>query len=41
MLNKQLAVFMTLYVFLAAGWWFWPYLILMGIGLVAEHARVG
>ena len=26
-LNKQLAVFMTLYVLLAGGWWFWIFLI--------------
>jgi len=27
-LNKQLAVFMTLYVLFAAGWWFWLFLLL-------------
>ena len=30
-LNKQLAVFMTLYVLVAAGWWFWLFLLMAGI----------
>ncbi|MCC6808918.1 MAG: hypothetical protein IT381_15935 [Deltaproteobacteria bacterium] len=34
-LNKQLAVFMTLYVLFAAGWWFWLFLLLSALGKVA------
>ncbi len=30
-LNKQLAIFMTLYVLLAAGWWFWLFLLTAGL----------
>jgi len=36
-LNKQLAIFMTLYVLLAAGWWLWLFLILAGLGKLAGH----
>ena len=36
-LNKQLAILMTLYLLLAAGWWFWLFLILMVPVLLAGH----
>jgi hypothetical protein len=36
-LNKQLAVFMTLYVLLAAGWWFWLLLLFGGLSKLGGH----
>ncbi len=35
-LNKQLAVFMTLYVLVAVGWWFWLFLV---VGALSKLAR--
>jgi hypothetical protein len=40
-LNKQLAVFMTLYVLFAAGWWFWLFLLLMVVGTIAGSGGAG
>ncbi len=34
-LNKQLWIFMTLYVLVAAGWWFWLYLLVLLVSLLA------
>lgn len=36
-LNKQLALFMTLYVLVAVGWWFWLFLLVGGVSKVAGH----
>ena len=40
-LNKQLAVLMTVYVLLTTGWWFWLYLIIMAVGMLAGHSGPG
>jgi hypothetical protein len=37
-LNRQLVIFLVLYLLLAAGWWFWLFLILLGIGLLISHS---
>jgi hypothetical protein len=39
-LNKQLVVFLVLYLVLATGWWFWLFLILQGIGLLTSRGGV-
>lgn len=36
-LNKQLAIFMTLYLLLAVGWWFWLLLLLAALSRVSGH----
>jgi hypothetical protein len=36
-LNKQLVVFMVLYLLVACGWWFWLFLIVVGCGTLPSH----
>lgn len=37
-LNRQLALFMTLYLLLAGGWWFWVFLAVSGVSRLVGHA---
>jgi hypothetical protein len=38
-LNKQLFIFMTLYIALAAGWWYWLFLLARLVGIPMGHEQ--